>query len=105
MNIYIPMEIIQLLLFPKECFSCKTTYNYFVCYIWCLLVTHGRKTTRNMHRHCFFFRKDVSSWCRFLTEYKWDYTAVMEKMLQLLLKVFPKELIVHGAVQACFDTT
>lgn len=99
------MEIIHLLLFPKECFTCITTYNYFVCYVWCLLVVPNRKTTRNMHRYCFFFRKDVSNWCRFLTEYKWDYTEVIRKMFQLLLKTFPKELIVHGAIQACFDTT
>ncbi len=105
MNIYIPMEIIQLLLFPKECFTCITTYNYFVYYIWCLLVVPGRKTTRNMYRHCFFFRKNVSSWCRFLTEYQWDYTEVMKRMFQLLLKIFPEELILYGSVQACFDTT
>jgi hypothetical protein len=105
MYIYIPMEIIQLLLFPKECFKCITSYHYFVCYIWCLLVVPGRKTTRNLYRHCFFYRKDVSSWCRFLTEYKWDYTEVIKKMFVLLLKLFPQELMLHGAIQACFDTT
>ena len=105
MNIYIPMEILHLLLFPKECFSCITTYNYFICYIWCLLVVPGRKSTRNLYRHCFFFRKAVSSWCRFLTEYSWSYIDVIEKMFVFLLKTFPDEFIVHGAIQACFDTT
>ncbi|WHH61591.1 transposase [Petroclostridium sp. X23] len=99
------MEIIQLLLFPKECFKCIKTYNYFICYIWCLLVVPGKKTTRKLYRHCFFFRKDVSSWCRFFTEYKWDYTEVIRKMFLLLLNLFPNELMVHGKIQACFDTT
>jgi len=105
MYLYIPVEIIQLLLFPKECFPCITTYNYFVSYVWCLLSVQGSKTTRNLHRHCFFFRKHVSSWCRFLSEYKWDYVTVMKKMFLYIIELFPNEFIVHGAVQGCYDTT
>ncbi|SHK63297.1 hypothetical protein SAMN02745912_03852 [Paramaledivibacter caminithermalis DSM 15212] len=46
--IYIPQEILQLLLFPRELLSIPN-YKYFVNFIWCLLVTEGRKTTRNIY--------------------------------------------------------
>jgi hypothetical protein len=105
MYIYIPIEILQMLGFPKECFSSLTVYKYFVGYVWCMLTVYGRKTSRNIHGHCFFFRKNVSGWCRFLNEYKWDYTKVIEKMYHWLMKEFGNKAIVHGAVQACYDTT
>jgi hypothetical protein len=105
MYIYIPIEIIRILLCVKDCFPCVTTYNYFVGYVWCLLTVYGRKTSRNIYKHCFFFRKDVSGWCRFLSEYKWDYTKVTEKMYHWLFEQFRNELIVNGAVQTCYDTT
>lgn len=105
MYIYIPIEIMHMLGFPKECFSSVTTYNYFVGYVWCLLTVCGRKTSKSMHGHCFFLRKDVSSWCRFLSEYKWDYTKVIEKMYHWILETFKDEVIMYGAVQACYDST
>lgn len=67
-----------------------------------MLVVPGRKTTRNLYRHCFFYRKNVSSLCRFLTDYKWNRTEVTRKMFLLLLDLFPQELMIHGALQACF---
>lgn len=53
----------------------------------------------------FSFRKDVSGWCRFLSEYKWDYTKVIEKMYYFIIEKFTNEIIFHGAVQACYDTS
>lgn len=105
MYIYIPIEIIRILLCLKDCFPCVTTHNYFIGYVWCLLTVYGRKTSRNIHGHCFFFRKDVSGWCRFLSEYKWDYNKVIERMYRWILEQFKDELIVNGAVQACYDTS
>lgn len=105
MYFYIPIEIVQMLVSLKESFPCITTYNYFVGYVWCLLTVHGRKTSRNMYKHCIFLRKDVSGWCRFLKDYKWDYIKVAEKMFNIIIEHFPQEILIHGALQACYDTS
>lgn len=105
MYIYIPQEILILLASPKECFLCTTAYMYFVNYVWCLLIVQGRKTTRNMYKHCFFFNKNLSSWSRFLSQYKWDYNKVMEKILHQIVDIFLDDLMMYGALLACYDTT
>ena len=61
MYIYIPLELIQILLYTKECFTIPT-YNLFVNFVWCLLVVERRKTTRNIYRYCFFCKKNLASW-------------------------------------------
>jgi hypothetical protein len=105
MYLYIPFEIVQILLYLKESFPCVTTYNYFIGYVWCLLTVQGRKTSRNIYKQCFFFRKNVSSWCRFLGEYKWDYIKVAEKMFNIIIEHFQQDIMIHGAVLGCYDTS
>lgn len=105
MYIYIPQEILQLLVCHKECFSCITTYHYFINYIWCLLLVQCRKTTRNMYKHCFFFKKSLSSWSRFLTKYNWDYTEIVRNSFDKLLELFEKELMIYGGLLACYDSS
>ncbi|ABR47725.1 hypothetical protein Amet_2268 [Alkaliphilus metalliredigens QYMF] len=102
--IYIPQELLQLLLFPKELLSIPN-YKYFVGFIWCLLVTEGRKTTRNIYRYCFFYKKHIASWERFLSKNQWDCMAIMEQLLHKLLELFPKNFMIHGSLLVAYDTT
>jgi hypothetical protein len=36
---------------------------------------------------------------------EWDYTKVIEKMYYLIIEKFMKEIMFHGAIQACYDTS
>lgn len=104
MYIYIPLELIQLLVFLKECYTIPN-YKMFVNFIWCLLVAEGKKTTRNIHRYCFFYKKDLASWERFLSQYKWSFTHVMQKLFYLLLETFNQNFLLYGAYTVAYDTS
>ncbi|WP_242867426.1 IS701 family transposase [Thermotalea metallivorans] len=104
MYIYIPQEILQLLLFPKELLSIPN-YKYFINFIWCLLVTEGKKTTRNIYRYCFFYKKHLASWERFLSKNQWDCMGIMKQLFYKLLELFPDSFIVHGALLLAYDTS
>ncbi|SDJ91897.1 hypothetical protein [Natronincola ferrireducens] len=104
MYIYIPLEVLQLPLFPKELLSIPN-YKYFVTFIWCLLVTEGRKTTRNIYRYCFFYKKNLASWERFLSKNQWDLMAVMKQLFLKLLELFEGQFLVHGKLLVAFDTS
>ena len=104
MYIYIPLELIQLLLFSKECFSIPT-YKLFVSFIWCLLVAEGRKTTRNIYRYCFFYKKNLASWERFLSQHKWSYTELMQKLFGLLTSIFPEQFLLFGSYTVAYDSS
>jgi hypothetical protein len=104
MYIYIPQELIQLLLFARECFKIPT-YKFFINFIWCLLVAEGKKTTRNIHRYCFFCKKNLSSWERFLSQYKWPFMEVMKKLFMLLVDTFPDQFLTFGAFNIAYDTS
>jgi len=104
MYIYIPLELIQILLYTKECFTIPT-YNLFVNFIWCLLAAEGRKTTRNIHRYCFFYKKNLASWERLLSQYKWSISQVMEKLFSLLIKTFPGHFLLYGAYTVAYDSS
>jgi hypothetical protein len=104
MYIYIPLELIQLLIFPKECFTIPT-YKLFVNFIWCLLVSEGKKTTRNIHRYCFFYKKNLASWERLLSQYKWSYPEVMKKLFLLLISTFPQQFLLWDAYTLAYDSS
>jgi hypothetical protein len=104
MYIYIPLELIQLLLFSKECFTIPA-YRLFVNFIWCLLIAEGRKTTRNIHRYCFFYKRSLASWERLLSHYKWSYSEVMEKLFSLLINTFPKQFLLWGCYTVAYDSS
>ncbi|NMB95277.1 MAG: hypothetical protein GYA02_01485 [Clostridiaceae bacterium] len=104
MYIYIPLELIQLLLCTKECFTIST-YNLFVNFIWCLLVSEGKKTTRNIYRYCFFFKKNLASWERLLSQYKWSILQVIEKLFDLLVDTFPEQFLICGAYTVAYDSS
>lgn len=104
MYIYIPLELIQLLLFSKECFTIPT-YKLFVNFIWCLLVVEGKKTTRNIYRYCFFYKKNLASWERFLSQYKWSYTEVIEKLFVLLINTFSQQFLLWNAYTVAYDSS
>ena len=104
MYIYIPLELIQILLCTKECFTIPT-YNLFVNFVWCLLVAEGKKTTRNIYRYCFFYRKNLASWERLLSQYKWSIPQVMEKLFSLLINTFPGQFLICGAYTVAYDSS
>ena len=71
MFIYIPQELLYLLLHFEGSFT-KGIFAYFVGYIWGLLTGENKKVVTNIKRSCFFIKKSISSWERFVGVQKWN---------------------------------
>jgi len=59
---------------------------------------------RQIAHTCFWVDRSLSSWERFLAEYRWDPVAVMGTLLQTLQEKLGAQLQVHGAYLAVVDT-
>jgi len=79
-------------------------YLYFKSFIWALMVIPGRKRVTDIANACFFLKKHVSSFERFLSEYKW-INKLIAALVSLLLSVLGERLMVHGALLLAEDTT
>lgn len=82
----------------------KPSFVYFSGYILSLLLTGGRKTMNRVANTCFWVDRHLSSWERFLAEYRWDPTAIFGTLLETLKAKLGEELQVHGAFLAVVDT-
>ena len=82
----------------------KPSFVYFSGYILSLLLTGGRKTMNRVANTCFWVDRHLSSWERFLAEYRWDPTAIFGTLLETLKTKLGEELQVHGAFLAVVDT-
>ena len=80
-------------------------YTYFTGFIWALMLIPGRKRVTDIANACFFIDKHVSSFERFLSEYKWSMHGVIASLVSLLLSHLGERLMVHGAFLAAEDTT
>lgn len=82
----------------------KPSFVYFSGYILSLLLTGGRKTMRRVAHTCFWVDRSLSSWERFLAEYRWDPVAVVGTLLETLQTKLGTCLQIHGAYLAVVDT-
>lgn len=103
MTALVPALLLEYLAVFRTHFT-KPSYSYFSGYIVSLLLTSGRKTMSRVAHTCFFVERHLSSWERFLAEYKWDLNAVLVSMLQSLVAQLGEDLQVHGAYLAALDT-
>ena len=92
------------LCFFREVFS-SSSYEFFKAYIWTFMLLPGRKRVTDIANTCFFLKKHVSSFERFLSEYKWSINKLISALVSLLLSVLGERLRVHGAFLLAEDTT
>jgi len=57
----------------------------------------GRKRVTDIANACFFMKKHVSSFERFLSEHKWSMHQVIASLISLLLSQLMDRLMVHSA--------
>lgn len=104
MFIYIPLDLLQILCQFEGHFA-KGIFAYFIGIIWSLLSSPNRKVITNLKRQCFFIKKHIASWERFIGEYKWNHLDVARTMLKLLIRKYLQQLTIHGKLLAAIDTT
>ena len=104
MYIYIPTDLLEILLHFKENFS-KAIFGYFIGFVWSILSTSNKKVITSIKRHCFFIKKHISSWERFIGEYKWNHIEIAKKMFKLLLRKYIQQLLIYGKLLVVVDTT
>jgi len=101
---FVPALLIAYLETFRQAFN-KSGYSYFKVFIWALMLIPGRKRVTDSVNACFFMDKHVSSFERFLSEYKWSMHEVIASLVSLLLSHLGERLMVHGAFLAAEDTT
>lgn len=82
----------------------KPSFIFFSGYILSLLLTSGRKTMSRVARTCFWVDRHLASWERFLSQNRWDPTALFATLLDTLRAKLTDGLKVHGAYLAALDT-
>lgn len=65
----------------------------------------NRKVVTNINRHCFFIKKHIASWERFVGEYVWNHIDIARSILKLLLKKYIGNFMVYGKLLFAVDTT
>ena len=70
-----------------------------------MLLGQTRKSVTNIARVCFFIKRHVSSFERFLSDYQWDLTALQQQMLRLIKAQIGDRLLICGAFLVWVDTT
>jgi hypothetical protein len=101
---FVPALLIAYLETFRRAFN-KSGYSFFKVFIWALMFIPGRKRVTDIVNACFFMDKHVSSFERFLSEYKWSMHEVIASLVSLLLSHLGERLKVHGEFLAAEDTT
>jgi hypothetical protein len=104
MDIFFPTQTLSLLQAFAPCFTAPS-FAYFQSYLWALMVVEGRKCMTRLARCAFFHQRDLSSWERFLAEYRWSLSAVTDHLVTLVVSKLGDTLQVHGAYLLGKDTT
>lgn len=82
----------------------KPSFVFFSGYILSLLLTSGRKTMSRVAHTCFWVDRHLASWERFLSQNRWDPTALFATLLDILRTKLTDSLKIHGAYLAALDT-
>lgn len=104
MESYVPVILVSYAALFAPHFT-KPSFAYFGGYLLSLLITRGRKTMSRVAETCFFIDRHLASWERFLSENKWDLSAVLDTLTQTLTTKMGDALQVHGAYLAAIDPT
>jgi hypothetical protein len=104
MENFFPAQTLSLFQVFAPCFTAPS-FTYFRAYVWALMVVEGRKCVTRLARCAFFHPRDLSSWERFLAEHRWSLTAVIERLVTLVVTTLGHTLQVHGAYLLVTDTT
>ena len=99
-----PVLLLVFLSHFREIFTAPG-YGYFKAYIWAFMLLPGRKRVTDIANACFFVKKHVSSFERFLSEYKWSKSKLITSLVSLLLSQLGDKLLVHGAFLVVVDAT
>ena len=92
MEFFYPEQVMNLIETFRICFT-KPTYEYFLGYIWALMMAPERKCMTRLAYICFPIQKSLSSWERFLSEYKWNLNKLIEQLIKLLLLQLGKSVL------------
>jgi len=87
----------------REAFNAPSS-SYFKAFVWAFMLIPGRKRVTDIANACFFMKKHVRSFERFLSEHKWSMHQVIASLILLLLTQLADKLIVHGAFPPAEDT-
>jgi len=104
MDAFFPSILLTYLESFRQMFS-QPSYAYFKAFIWAMMIIEGKKTTTNIAHACFFLKKHIASFERFLAEYVWDMNKVSHTLVNILLKVLADKLLIYDAFLIALDTT
>lgn len=104
MNQYFIEEYITMINQMSQCFS-LTNFNYFKSYVMLILMCSNGKCISTIKSACFFFKRNISSWTRFISRSEWDFRRITKILIDIIIKNFKELLIIHGKGLVVVDTT
>jgi len=103
MEIFFPIVMISYLMEFRHLFT-KPNWLYFQSYIFALMIVTGNKCVTRLKQASIFADRSLSSFQRFLTQYKWDLTEVLKGMSKLLIKEIGDQMKIYGSYLVALDT-
>ena len=104
MDTFFPQLMMAYLSSFRQAFS-KANWIYFQSFLFAFLIVEGRKCVTTIADACFFVDRSLSSFQRFLSEYHWDLTEVVDHLVRLLLRELKDEMKIYGAYLIAIDTS
>jgi len=104
MDAFFPAILLTYLQPFRQLFS-KPGFDYFRAFIWAMMLLETKKTITNIAHVCFFLKKHIASYERFLSEHIWDMNQLTGVLVKLLINALKNKLYVHGAFLLAVDTT
>ena len=68
------------------------------------MIVTGNKCVTRLKQASIFADRSLSSFQRFLTQYKWDLTEVLKGMSKLLIKEIGDQMKIYGSYLVALDT-
>ncbi len=104
MDAFFPTILLTYLQPFRQLFS-KPCFDYFKAFVWAMMIIEGKKTITNINHACFFLKKHIASYERFLSEYIWDINKLTNLLVKLLINVLKNRLYIHDAFLIALDAT
>lgn len=89
MDTFFPAILLMYLQPFRQLFS-KPGFDYFKAFVWAMMLLEPKKTITNIAHACFFLKKHVASYERFLSEYIWSIDQLSDTLVKLLIGVTQK---------------
>jgi hypothetical protein len=104
MEIFFPQSIVTFLEPFRQAFTAPS-FVYFQAIVWAFMLVEGRKCVTHLARTCFFYKRDLSSWERFLSTHRWSLSLVRMTLIHLMISRLQEALWIYGAYLCVVDTT